>query len=150
MELAPGGFYQLKHRDTKKGPPLTLFNGGPSLCLCVLSDFHNSRTVTEMIHLDVQLAEHCKQQVGHRCVLRIPDVPSAFETAGGASGQHDGKRRVIVLIAVTHCAAVKHHGMVKKSTVAIGRLLQFFEQVCEYADMIVIQHGELIHVLALV
>src|SRR5262245_29130686 len=124
----------MKHRDTKKAGTRVRPSGSgplspPSLCLCVFvslcfsSNLHDSRTVTEMIHLDVQLAEHGKQQVRHRRVLRITDVPSAFETARRTAGQKDGKRGVIVLIAVTHRAAVEHHGMVEKIAVAIRRVL---------------------------
>ena len=117
-----------RHKDTEaqRKPPLSNLDGGflrASVSLCFSSNFHCGRTITEMIHLDVQLAQHGKQQIRHRGVLRIPEVPSAFEMARRTAGQNDGKWGVIVLIAVTHRTAIEHQGMVEKITVAIRRVL---------------------------
>ena len=91
-----------------------------------------------MIRFDIQFVQYREQEIRHRGVFRIPDVASTFDAARSTARKQHRQRRVIVLIAVAHGAAVEDDGMVKEGSIAIRRVLQFVEQVSEYASVVAI------------
>ena len=68
--------------------------------------------------------QHRQQQVGHRRVLRVADVPPALQPARGAAREDDRQVGVVVRVAVAHPAAVEHQRVVEQRAVAVGRGLQ--------------------------
>src|SRR5215831_16439478 len=83
------------------------------LCLCVLLllfllDVHETRTVAEGLSLHTDFVENGEQQVRHRRVFRISNMTATFELAGSSAGKNDWKRGVIMLVTVTHGAAIQN------------------------------------------
>ena len=56
-------------------------------------------------------------------------MPTALDLAGRAAREHQGKVVMGVRIAVANAAAVKNHGMIEKSAIAVGRRIQLLQKV---------------------
>src|SRR5687767_8416739 len=85
------------------------------------------RAVAEVRLPYAGLVEHRDQQVGHRRVIRIPQVTPALHPARRAADDEVRQREVIVGVAVAHVAAVEQHGVVEDRAVAVRYVLQLLE-----------------------
>ena len=93
---------------------------------------------------------HIGDAMEHRRVRRVAQVAAALQLARRAAGEDDRQRIEVVLVAVAQAAAVEHHRVIEQRAVAVGRRLQLLEEVAEHLHVIAVDHGELVHVLALV
>src|ERR1700681_1137326 len=75
----------------------------------MVSDLEFAGAVAERVLLNSKLVQHRQQKIGHGSVRRKRQVTTALQLTGSAAGQHYGQGIVIVLIPVTHAAAVKDH-----------------------------------------
>src|SRR5262249_21773625 len=114
------------------------------------SDLQLTGAVSEFILLNSKLIKNGQHEVRHRCVCVILQVTPAFDLPGGASDEQNRERIMIVLVSIAQCAAVKNQGMIQKIAVAVRRLFELVEKVSEGADVVSIQHSELVHVLSVV
>src|SRR5262249_47863052 len=97
-----------------------------------------------------EFVENAQQQVRHWRMRRISQMASAFYPSRGAADQKDRQRVVIVFVSIAERAAEQNQRVVEKRAVAIRSLFELVEEVGERADVIPVQHGELIHVLPVV
>ena len=70
----------------------------------------------------------------------------AFEFAAGAAEENDGQRVVVVLVAVTHAAAVENHRVIEQRSVAVLGGGELVDEVGEHGDVVLVDQGEVVHV----
>ena len=59
------------------------------------------------------------------------DVPPAFQSAGRAARDKDGKVVMVVRTRVAHAASIEVYGMIEQGPVALGRSLELFKELRE-------------------
>ena len=94
--------------------------------------------VSEAVSLHAEQVEHAQEQIRHWGVGRRHDMTISFQPSGSASQQYDGQRIVVVLISVAHTAAIKKQRMIQQCTVAVSRLGQFFDEIRQHLDVVLI------------
>ena len=71
-------------------------------------------------------------------------VSTTFKHATGTAYQQNRQRIKIVLIGITHAAAIQDHGMVEQAAIAIRCGRQLVKETLEHTDMIIIKDGKLV------
>src|SRR5262249_43749203 len=87
--------------------------------LIAQSNVYLARAVSEAITMNAQFFQHAQEQVGHRRVRRRHDMTISLQLARGASDEHDWQRVMIVLVTITHTAAVEDHRVIQQCPIAI-------------------------------
>ena len=72
-----------------------------------------------------------KQQVRHGGILRILQVPPAFQRARATARQQRGQRIVIVDIAIAQAASIEQGGVIEQIAVAIRRGFELVQELGE-------------------
>src|SRR5664279_1494631 len=70
--------------------------------------------VAELLGRDTGFIEHGEQQVVHRRLRRVPDMPAALYLTRCASDQNQREIVMGVRIAIADAAAIENHGVVKQ------------------------------------
>src|SRR5262245_36616532 len=76
--------------------------------------------VAERLLLHAHFGEHGDEQVGHRRVVLVLQMPSALHLSSRAANHKVGQREVIVGVAVAHVAAVEEQRVIEQGAVAVG------------------------------
>lgn len=63
--------------------------------------------------------------------VSVTNVLPTLHLPGTASGNDDRQVHVVVNVGIAHTAAVENHRMIQQRSVAIRRLLQLLQVVCE-------------------
>src|ERR1043166_8676638 len=115
-----------------------------------LQAFQQARAVSQRLLLHSRFVHDGPQQVGHRRVIRIPQMPSTLDAPVRRAHHEVREREVIVRVAVAHVAAVQDHRVVEQRAVAVGRVLQPIEEMLEEPDVVGLDLHVLFHLLGAV
>src|SRR5690606_30497398 len=103
--------------------------------------------VAELLQVHAGLVEHRHEQVRHRCVIRVLQVPPALHPAGRPAHDQVRQREVVVRVAVAHVAAVEQHAVVEQRAVAVGGVPHLLDELGEHADVERLDADVLLHLL---
>ena len=94
-----------------------------------------SSAVNERIQMNANAIEQREVKVGQWRSLFVPNVPAAFQTSSGATGDQDWKVVVVVKAGITHAAAIHVDRVIEKRAVTIGSGLHSLQEVGEQRNM---------------